>query len=199
MHAKVKIGYRFTFFPETVTREVTDLNIFKEVQRRLTERTRLLRGNAPESTERAIGFLGALKIPGVVEFSLSLFFSKLVSYTFLYWLPLYISHSNRKLLVEINEIHNFGIFNSILKMLSWSARLLCSCILEAMGATLSADLSTLFDVGGIIGAIAAGVISDHSGMSATTCVGMLAVAAPMVSQTLLIDSGYPSGREKSNY
>lgn len=49
-----------------------------------------------------------------------------------------------------------------------------------MSPTLSADLSTLFDVGGIIGAIAAGVISDYTGMSATTCVGMLAAAAPMV-------------------
>lgn len=45
---------------------------------------------------------------------------------------------------------------------------------------MSADLSTLFDVGGIIGAITAGVISDYTGMSATTCVGMLAAAAPMV-------------------
>lgn len=54
-----------------------------------------------------------------------------------------------------------------------------------MSPTLSADLSTLFDVGGIIGAIAAGVISDYSGMSATTCVGMLAAAAPMVSHSLL--------------
>lgn len=39
----------------------------------------------------------------------------------------------------------------------------------------------LFDVGGIIGAIAAGVISDYSGMPATTCTGMLAMAVPMVS------------------
>lgn len=29
---------------------------------------------------------------GVVEFSLCLLFAKLVSYTFLYWLPLYISN-----------------------------------------------------------------------------------------------------------
>lgn len=54
-------------------------------------------------------------------------------------------------------------------------------VLATMGATLSADLSTLFDVGGIIGAIAAGVISDYSGMSATTCVGMLIAACPMVN------------------
>uniref|UniRef100_A0A8C0G193 Glucose-6-phosphate exchanger SLC37A2 n=1 Tax=Chelonoidis abingdonii TaxID=106734 RepID=A0A8C0G193_CHEAB len=45
-----------------------------------------------ESAEQpeAISFLGALRIPGVVEFSLCLLFAKLVSYTFLYWLPLYI-------------------------------------------------------------------------------------------------------------
>lgn len=42
----------------------------------------------------AIGFGGALQIPGVVEYSLCLFFSKLVSYTFLYWLPNYIEHSS---------------------------------------------------------------------------------------------------------
>lgn len=53
-------------------------------------------------------------------------------------------------------------------------------VLASMGATLSADLSVLFDVGGIIGAIVAGVISDHTGMSATTCVGMLTLAGPMV-------------------
>ncbi|XP_073440997.1 glucose-6-phosphate exchanger SLC37A2 isoform X1 [Dendrobates tinctorius] len=41
---------------------------------------------------RAISFWGALRIPGVVEFSLCLLFSKLVSYTFLYWLPLYIAN-----------------------------------------------------------------------------------------------------------
>lgn len=45
----------------------------------------------------AIGFGGALQIPGVIEFSLCLFFSKLVSYTFLYWLPNYIEHSSELL------------------------------------------------------------------------------------------------------
>lgn len=56
-------------------------------------------------------------------------------------------------------------------------------VLATLSAAHSADVSTLFDVGGIAGAIAAGIISDYSGMSATTCVGMLAVAAPMVSPT----------------
>lgn len=49
-----------------------------------------------------------------------------------------------------------------------------------MSATISAEMSTLFDVGGIFGAIAAGVISDYSGMPATTCSGMLIIAAPML-------------------
>jgi hypothetical protein len=34
-------------------------------------------------------------LQGVVEYSLSLFFAKLVSYTFLYWLPLYIKSSSK--------------------------------------------------------------------------------------------------------
>ncbi|XP_054165831.1 NPC intracellular cholesterol transporter 1-like [Oppia nitens] len=41
----------------------------------------------------AISFIGALKIPGVIEYSICLFFSKLVTYTFMFWLPLYISNS----------------------------------------------------------------------------------------------------------
>uniref|UniRef100_A0A8C7ZU28 Glucose-6-phosphate exchanger SLC37A2 n=1 Tax=Oryzias sinensis TaxID=183150 RepID=A0A8C7ZU28_9TELE len=63
----------------------------------------------------AISFTGALCIPGVVEFSLCLLFAKLVSYTFLYWLPLYIS----------NVAH--------------------------FDAKQAGDMSTLFDVGGIVG------------------------------------------------
>ncbi|ESO99923.1 hypothetical protein LOTGIDRAFT_213082 [Lottia gigantea] len=93
---------------------------------------------------QAISLIRALKIPGVIEFSLCLFFAKLVSYTFLFWLPKYIENTT------------------------------------PYGATKSADLSTLFDVGGIIGGILAGVISDHSGARASTCFIMLAAAAPML-------------------
>uniref|UniRef100_A0A8C5CAT3 Glucose-6-phosphate exchanger SLC37A2 n=1 Tax=Gadus morhua TaxID=8049 RepID=A0A8C5CAT3_GADMO len=81
---------------------------------------------------------------GVVEFSLCLLFAKLVSYTFLYWLPLYIS----------NVAH--------------------------FDAKAAGDMSTLFDVGGILGGIAAGVVSDYSGGRATTCCAMLLLAAPML-------------------
>ncbi|XP_014444220.1 glucose-6-phosphate exchanger SLC37A2 isoform X1 [Tupaia chinensis] len=92
----------------------------------------------------AISFLAALRIPGVVEFSLCLLFAKLVSYTFLYWLPLYI----------FNVAH--------------------------FSAKEAGDLSTLFDVGGILGGIAAGLISDYINGRATTCCIMLILAAPMM-------------------
>uniref|UniRef100_A0A8C5GNS3 Glucose-6-phosphate exchanger SLC37A2 n=1 Tax=Gouania willdenowi TaxID=441366 RepID=A0A8C5GNS3_GOUWI len=102
-----------------------------------------------EDHSKAISFLGALRIPGVVEFSLCLLFAKLVSYTFLYWLPLYIS--------------NIAHFD----------------------AKQAGDMSTLFDVGGILGGILAGLASDYTGGRATTCWVMLILAAPMVSVDLL--------------
>uniref|UniRef100_A0A8C2A0N3 Glucose-6-phosphate exchanger SLC37A2 n=1 Tax=Cyprinus carpio TaxID=7962 RepID=A0A8C2A0N3_CYPCA len=97
-----------------------------------------------EDHTEAISFCGALRIPGVVEFSLCLLFAKLVSYTFLYWLPLYIA----------NVAH--------------------------FDPKEAGDLSTLFDVGGIVGGILAGLISDYSGGRATTCCAMLIIAAPML-------------------
>ncbi|CAN9498045.1 unnamed protein product [Ophioblennius macclurei] len=90
----------------------------------------------------AISFMGALQIPGVIEFSLCLLFAKLVSYTFLFWLPLYITKAAH------------------------------------LDAKKAGDLSTLFDVGGIVGGILAGVISDKLGKRASTCAVMLLLAAP---------------------
>ncbi|XP_072900865.1 glucose-6-phosphate exchanger SLC37A1-like isoform X2 [Hemitrygon akajei] len=90
----------------------------------------------------AISFLGALQIPGVVEFSLCLLFAKLVSYTFLFWLPMYLANK------------------------------------EHIDAKKAGDLSTLFDVGGIVGGILAGLISDWTRKRATTCGAMLLLAAP---------------------
>ncbi|XP_015257719.1 PREDICTED: glycerol-3-phosphate transporter-like isoform X1 [Cyprinodon variegatus] len=95
-----------------------------------------------ESEPSAISFMGALRIPGVVEFSLCLLFAKLVSYTFLFWLPLYITKAAH------------------------------------LDAKRAGDLSTLFDVGGIVGGILAGLISDKLGKRATTCAVMLLLAAP---------------------
>uniref|UniRef100_A0A4W5K6F3 Solute carrier family 37 member 1 n=1 Tax=Hucho hucho TaxID=62062 RepID=A0A4W5K6F3_9TELE len=97
-----------------------------------------------ESVPSAISFMGALRIPGVIEFSLCLLFAKLVSYTFLFWLPLYITKTAH------------------------------------LDAKKAGDLSTLFDVGGIVGGILAGVISDKLGKRATTCAVMLLLAAPIL-------------------
>jgi len=94
--------------------------------------------------EKAVGFIGAMKIPGVIEFSLCLFFAKLVSYTFLYWLPFYIKSST------------------------------------TLSESQSANLSTIFDVGGILGGIFAGLISDYSGMNACTCAVMLIISIPLL-------------------
>ncbi|CAI5469855.1 unnamed protein product [Closterium sp. Yama58-4] len=46
-----------------------------------------------EGVDRAVGFLEAWRIPGVAAFALCLFFAKLVAYTFLYWLPFFISRT----------------------------------------------------------------------------------------------------------
>ncbi|GCC17418.1 hypothetical protein chiPu_0017547 [Chiloscyllium punctatum] len=79
---------------------------------------------------------------GVLEFAFCLLFAKLVSYTFLFWLPMYLANK------------------------------------EHFEAKKAGDLSTLFDVGGIIGGILAGVISDYTKKRATTCGVMLLLAAP---------------------
>ncbi|XP_038657232.1 glucose-6-phosphate exchanger SLC37A1-like [Scyliorhinus canicula] len=52
---------------------------------------------------------------------------------------------------------------------------------EHFDAKKAGDLSTLFDVGGIIGGILAGVISDYTKKRATTCGVMLLLAAPTIS------------------
>ena len=99
--------------------------------------------------KKALTILDALKIPGVIEFSLSLFFAKFVPYIFLYWLPVYIRD------------HKIGG--------------------KTISSEKAADLSTLFDVGGVIGGIAAGLISDRGGGTrGLTCVGMLIISIPLL-------------------
>ncbi|KAA3681561.1 MFS transporter, OPA family, solute carrier family 37, member 1/2 [Paragonimus westermani] len=98
---------------------------------------------------QAVSIWTALRVPGVVEYSLCLLFSKLVSYTFLFWLPNYITEA--------------GSFNP----------------------TEAADLSAIFDLGGIAGGILAGVISDQTAASATICSVMLILGVPMLFVLLL--------------
>lgn len=45
----------------------------------------------------------------------------------------------------------------------------------------SGDLSTVFDVGGVCGAILAGLLADCSGCPALVCAGFYTLCAPAVS------------------
>ncbi|VDD83617.1 unnamed protein product [Mesocestoides corti] len=99
---------------------------------------------------RPISFCAALAVPGVMEYSLCLFFVKSVAYTFLFWLPMYIREAN------------------------------------GLEAALSADLSAIFDSGGIVGGMLAGLITDRTSCSATICGAMLLVAVPTLYAYYLV-------------
>lgn len=101
-----------------------------------------------DNEDKAIGFFTAWRIPGVAPFALCLFFSKLVAYTFLYWLPFYISDT--------------AIDGQFLS--------------DSMAGTLS----TLFDVGGVIGGILAGHISDRFDARALTAACFMYSAIPVI-------------------
>ncbi|XP_060211513.1 putative glycerol-3-phosphate transporter 1 [Lycium barbarum] len=104
----------------------------------------LLRSDREE--ESAVGFIEAWRIPGVAPFALCLFFAKLVAYTFLYWLPYYISHTA----IDGRYLSN-----------------------EESG-----NLSTLFDVGGVVGGILAGYISDQLDARAITAASFMYCVIP---------------------
>ncbi|PSR91686.1 Glycerol-3-phosphate transporter 4 like [Actinidia chinensis var. chinensis] len=95
---------------------------------------------------KSVGLLEACIIPGVIPFALCLFFSKLVAYTFLYWLPFYLSQT------AIGGEH--------------------------ISVKSAGNLSTLFDVGGIVGGILAGYISDKLKARATTAASFMYAAIP---------------------
>lgn len=78
-----------------------------------------------------------------MEFSLCLLFAKLVSYTFLYWLPLYIVNVGE--LLEMAE--QSRVDSAPPHLASHPAPLPAA----HFGAKEAGDLSTLFDVGGILG------------------------------------------------
>ncbi|KAM0061770.1 putative ABC-type glycerol 3-phosphate transporter [Helianthus debilis subsp. tardiflorus] len=96
--------------------------------------------------ESPVGFIEAWKIPGVAPYAFCLFFAKLVAYTFLYWLPFYISQS------AIDG--------------------------EYLSDVEAGNLSTLFDVGGVVGGILAGHISDRLNARAITAASFMYCAIP---------------------
>ncbi|XP_027335451.1 putative glycerol-3-phosphate transporter 4 [Abrus precatorius] len=97
-------------------------------------------------SKKSIGLLDACLIPGVIPFALCLFFAKLVAYTFLYWLPFYLTQT------EIG-----GKYISV----------------KSAG-----NLSTMFDVGGIVGGILAGYISDKLNARAIIAASFMYAAIP---------------------
>ncbi|KAF3433144.1 hypothetical protein FNV43_RR24246 [Rhamnella rubrinervis] len=102
--------------------------------------------SAKEVKDKPVRFIEAWKIPGVAPFAFCLFFSKLVAYTFLYWLPFYISHT------AIDG--------------------------KYLSSETAGDLSTLFDVGGVLGGILAGHISDRLNARAITAGSFMYCAIP---------------------
>ena len=210
-----------------------------------------------DSQMEAISFTKALFIPGVLEYSFSLFFCKMVNYTFLYWLPLYIKETSKcycSLVISIciptclsaciypysylefcsypsafllvflsvslsahlsDCFHNPLRYSTIVivrfikpiaslhKTTAVISRLFVqylhfSIFISPPSSNLfnlslfpyhhpatysseeSADLSMVFDLGGIVGSIVIGLLSDFSGLSALPCMGMLLLAAPMM-------------------
>lgn len=63
----------------------------------------LLLSSSDSDKKRAVGFIEAWRIPGVAPFALCLFFAKLVAYTFLYWLPFYVSHTGMYYLCSLSN------------------------------------------------------------------------------------------------
>ncbi|CDY65877.1 BnaAnng21220D [Brassica napus] len=57
------------------------------------DRKRNIQEDEEVDNKTGVGLLQACMIPGVIPFALCLFFSKLVAYTFLYWLPFYLSQT----------------------------------------------------------------------------------------------------------
>jgi len=90
-----------------------------------------------EHDDRRITCLQAVLIPGVIEYSLCLFFAKLVSYTFLFWLPTYIKEkgqmepsvaANLSAIMDAGGIIG-GIIAGIINDLTGASALTCSGML----------------------------------------------------------------------
>lgn len=102
--------------------------------------------NEDEEGSVAIGFLDAWRLPNVASFAFCLFFSKLVAYTFLYWLPFYIRET------DVAGVH--------------------------LSHKTAGILSTIFDVGGVVGGISAGYMSDMIEARGVTSVLFLLLSIP---------------------
>jgi MFS transporter, OPA family, solute carrier family 37 (glycerol-3-phosphate transporter), member 3 len=94
-----------------------------------------------EHGESSIGFIEALRIPGVIRYSISYLCLKMANYAMFFWLPFYLSHT-----IYNGKMDSSGKAN---------------------------DLSTLYDIGQIIGGIAGGYVSDRLNARSPVIVFML--------------------------
>jgi MFS transporter, OPA family, solute carrier family 37 (glycerol-3-phosphate transporter), member 1/2 len=92
--------------------------------------------------------LQAWCVPGVTTYAFTLFFAKLVAYTFLYWLPYYINAT------EVGG--------------------------RSLTPSEAGNLSILFDVGGVLGGVLAGYLSDTSGAPAVVSCSFVYLAIPFL-------------------
>lgn len=115
-----------------------------------SELSGLMRGGSSRRKQRSKGlsFLAAWAIPGVAVFAMTLFFAKLVAYTFLYWLPYYIGTT------DIGG--------------------------RELTPSEAGQLSILFDVGGVLGGVMAGHLSDATGASALVSAVFVYTAVPFL-------------------
>lgn len=104
--------------------------------------------DAKHEAAEGIHFMDAWNIPGVSTYAFCLFFSKLIAYTFLYWLPYYINTTS---------IEN-----------------------RFLSPKEAGDLSTLFDVGGVMGGIMAGHLSDKTSSSAIVSMAFTLLSVPFL-------------------
>ena len=104
-------------------------------------------GGALRRKPQAAGFAAASGFR-VITFSLCLLFTKLVAYTFLYWLPFYIERT------EIGGVY--------------------------LSAAKAGELSTLFDIGGVVGGVLAGYVSDRFNARSLTSAGFVYLSIPVL-------------------
>ncbi|CAN4096607.1 unnamed protein product [Withania somnifera] len=84
------LGYIFlVVIPDHIGLELAS----KEIEMNVEEIALVGGGTRNGGGAGAIGFLQAWRLPGVAPFAFCLFFSKLVAYTFLYWLAFYLRHT----------------------------------------------------------------------------------------------------------
>lgn len=119
-----------------------------------------LESKAADSKVAAIGFLEAWRLPNVAPYAFCLFFTKLVAYTFLYWLPFYIQHT--AVAGEHLSHKTAGILSSIFDIGGVFGGMTAGFISDRLGAqAVTSVLFLLFSIPSLILYRIYGSISMH--------------------------------------